>query len=136
MKYSSDEIAHIYELGRLFLENGYLQKGEAVMDGLTQVAPTFYPGWLALSYVRLVNGELEGALECARQAERSEPDRPEVLIYLVITFLAVGDFNGSGTYLGEIRELIEEGVITNPLIKRLYEAQLLRYSLSVKTPTS
>ena len=125
--YSSEEIAHIYELGRLFLENGYLRKGEIVMRGLTAVAPAFLPAWLGLCYVYLTGQRFDAALLAARQALRSDPLSPESMLFLVIALLATGDYNTAGTYLGEVKELVDSGQIENPALSRLFYSQLQRF---------
>jgi len=75
--YSDHEIAHIYELGRLFLENGDLRKAESVLHGITEIAPEFAPGWLGMAYVHIQSKSNDEAVYAARQALRIEPDFTE-----------------------------------------------------------
>ncbi|NLF25378.1 MAG: tetratricopeptide repeat protein [Deltaproteobacteria bacterium] len=125
--YSEDEISHIYELGRLFLENGEVRRAEAIFQGLTEIAPEFPAGWLGLSYVGIQNKNLDDAIFAARQALRLDPEFNEALLYLVCCLLSIGDYTTAGTYLGELGEKIEGGAITHPNMIRFYKAQLMRY---------
>lgn len=125
--YSDEEIAHIYELGRLCLENGDIRRAEVVFEGITKIAPEFAPGWLGAAYIYIQNKNLDDAIYAARQAMRLDPDFSEAMLYLVSCLLTVGDYSAAGTYLGEIGEKIEGGSITHPNMIRFYKAQLARY---------
>jgi hypothetical protein len=52
---------------------------------------------------------------------------PEAMLYLVAIALTMGDLSTAGTYLGEVREAIEAGTISNQHIVRFYKMQLARY---------
>lgn len=125
--YSDDEIAHIYELGRAYLENGQMRQAENIMAGLTEVAPEFAPGWLGMCYIHIQKKNFDSALQAARQALRMELDLSEAVLFLIACLLTTGDYNSAGTYLGEIGEKIESGAVENPDVVRFYRAQLARY---------
>lgn len=125
--YSDEEVAHIYELGRFFLENGDLRRSELIMTGLTEVAPDFHPAWLGKAYVHLMSGDTDSALQAASHALRVQPESTEAMLYLVTCLLTVKDYNAAGTQLGEIGERIDGGLVDNPNLVRLYRAQLVRY---------
>jgi len=125
--YSEEEVDSIYELGRLFLENGDLRRAEVIMAGLIEVAPDFAPAWLAASVMHVQKGNIEEAISTAERALQVQPDSAEAMLLLSACLLTTGDFNTAGTYLGEIGEKIESGAIDNSYIKRFYNAQLVRY---------
>lgn len=125
--YSFQEISNIYELGRFFLENGDIHRGEAIMLGLTHVAPEFMPSWLGLAYVNIHVGNFEQALQASRQAYRLDPDSLVAILFLVSCLMSQGDYNTAGTYLGEVSDKIEGGFVTHPNVIRFYKAQLIRY---------
>lgn len=125
--YSEEEVASIYQLGKFFLENGDIKSAENVMRGLTVVKPLFYPAWLGLSYVALLDGGTDRALQCAEQAVAIAPEAIEALFYLITCALSVGDYNKAGTYLGEVAEKIENEQVSDPQLLRFYRAQLVRY---------
>jgi hypothetical protein len=127
--YSEEEIGQIYEVGRLCMENGLPRRTEKIMLGLVEVAPDFLPGWLGVCLVHYLNKNLEAGLSAARQAVKLSPSSPEALLFLVIFLLNTGDFNTAGTYLGEIRERIESGLVEDPNIIKLYKAQTVRFQL-------
>ncbi len=125
--YSDEEILHIYELGRLFLENGDLSRAEAIMHGLNEIAPDFGPAWLGMSYLRFHAKNFEQSVDCARRAFKLDPTFNEALLIMVVGLMTLGDYNTAGTYLGELGEKVETGVIEDPKVIRLYRAQLARY---------
>lgn len=125
--YSEDEVTQIYALGRRSLENGQVHQGEVIMQGLTRVVPDFAPAWLALAYVHIVNKHWDEALFCSRQALRIDPDFTAATLYLIACLLTTGDYNTAGTYLGEIGENIDNGIVTEPNLVRFYRAQLYRF---------
>jgi len=125
--YSDDEILHIYELGRLCLENGDVRRAEAVLGGLTHIAPDFAPAWLGMSYIHIQSRNYDAALQAARQAHRLEADSGEAMLFMISCLLTHGDYNSAGTYLGEVGERIDSGLVDHPNVIRFYRAQLARY---------
>lgn len=125
--YSEDEVAHIYELGRFLLENGDTRRAEAIMTGLNEVAPAFAPAWLGTSYLHILNRSYDAALSAAQSALKINPELPEALLFLVACMLTTGDYQGAGTYLGEIGERVESGAIDRPDLIRFYRSQLARF---------
>lgn len=125
--YSDDEIAHIYELGRLFLENGSVKQAETIMTGLTEVVPDFAPAWLGLCYIHIQDKNNDAAIYAARQACRVDPELTEAMLFLSSCLLTSGDYNSAGTYLGEVGDKIDSGAVDNPNIIRFFKAQLARY---------
>jgi tetratricopeptide (TPR) repeat protein len=125
--YSDEEIAHIYELGRLYLENGCLLQAEVIMHGLNEVCPDFAAAWLATSYISIQNKDHDNAIFAAKQALRINPEFTEATLYLVACLMTTGDYNSAGTYLGEVGEKIDSGGVDNPNVTRFFKAQLARY---------
>lgn len=125
--YSDEEIVHIYELARLFLELGELSKADIVVTGLIEIAPEFSPARLAKGYVALHEGNFELAVDQGRQMLALAPLNPQAMLLLVSAFLGTGDFNQAGTLLGEVGETIEAGSLTEPTLVRYYRLQLARY---------
>lgn len=125
--YSDEEVGHIYELARLSLENGDLRRAEVILNGITEVAPEFWPAWLGMSCVYVQNRAYEEAVYAARQALRLQPECNEAMLFLIACLLTTGDFSAAGTYLGEIGEKIESGAALHPNLVRFYKGQLARY---------
>lgn len=125
--YSDEEIANIYELGRLSLENGNLRRAEAILVGLVEVAPDFASAWLGMSYIHIQNRDFEAALQTTRQALKIDPNFHQATLYLIACLLTTGDYSSAGTYLGELGELIESGGLDDPGMLRFYRTQLARY---------
>ena len=125
--YSDEELTHLYELGRFSLENGDIRRAEAILIGVSEIAPSFVPAWLGLCAIHHHNQKYDAALSSARQAIKGDPDSIEAMLYLICSLLTTGDFNSAGSYLGEVGERIEAGRGDNPYLLRFYKAQLARY---------
>lgn len=125
--YTDEEIAQIYEFGRLSLANGNLRTAESIFEGLTHVAPDYSPAWLGLAYVGIYKGNIDGAVFSSRQALRIDPHFTEALLYLAACLMSSGDYNSAGTHLGEVAEQIDSGQVDDPSIHRFYRIQLARF---------
>lgn len=125
--YRSNEICHIYELGKLLLENGDFRGGLAIMEGITEVAPDYIPAWLGLCYIHFQNGDIELAGKAAGRALRRDPESLSAQLYYITHLLCIGDFTAAGSYLGEVAEKIDRGEVHSPDIIRFYKMQLARY---------
>lgn len=125
--YSDEEVSHIYELGRLSLENGNFHRAEAIMSGLIEIVPDFAPAWLGMTYIHMQNHNIEAASATAEHALRLDADSAEALLFLVSCLLSSGDFSTAGTYLGEVGERVDAGLIDHPNLLRFYRSQLARF---------
>lgn len=125
--YSKDEQNDIYALAKMCLETGHTRRAEVILKGLTTVAPDFLPGWLALSVAQATLGNSEAANDSARRALKLQSDSPAGMIFLVTTALTLGDQSTAGTYLGELNDVIEQGIVNDPNIVRLFKMQMVRY---------
>lgn len=125
--YSKEEQVDIYALAKMLLETGQLKKAEVILRGLTTVAREFLPGWLGLTVAYASQGNIEASHEAAQCALSVQSDSPAAMILLVATSLTVGDRSTAGTYLGELKELIEQGIVSDPSIVRLFKMQMVRY---------
>lgn len=125
--YSREEVLDIYELGKLWLEAGQHKRAEAVMSGLNEVAPEFAPAWLGTAFLRGTQLDYEGVVAAATSALRLEADCVEAMLFIVIAALALKDSSMAGTYLGEVGDRIDQGLVSNPNVTRLYKMQLARY---------
>lgn len=126
-KYSKEEVADIYALGRMWLETGQFRRAEVIMHGLNTVAPDFAPAWLGTALVMATLGNLDVAHDASRRALKLQPQSAEAMMFVVLTALSVKDANTAGTYLGEVGDMIDQGKATDPNLIRLYKMQLARY---------
>lgn len=128
--YSSDELSDIVALGRHLLKVGELSPAEAIARGLVTVAPDFIPGWLLLSVVRAMSGDIGEGINAAKQALQIEPESVEALLLFVSGLINEKDFAAAGAYLGEVGDIIarQSGKTTIPSeVSRFYKSQLARY---------
>jgi hypothetical protein len=125
--YSKEEQIDIYALAKMNLETGHCRRSEVILKGLTTVVPEFLPAWLALSVAQASLGNFEGAHDSARHALKLQPDSPGAMILIVATSLTMGDQSTAGTYLGELKDLIEQGIVNDPNLIRLFKMQMVRY---------
>lgn len=127
VSYSNEEQLDIYALAKMSIETGQLKRADLILRGLTTVAPEFLPGWLALSVVKSSLGEFEVALEAATRAVKLQYNSPVALILSAVNALTIGDRSIAGTYLGELKDMIDQGAIVEPNIIRLFKMQMVRY---------
>lgn len=125
--YSDEEILEIYEMALIWLEVGDLRRAEAVLTGLTEIAPDIAHPWLALAYVYVTAGRHEEAIACSRQTLRLDPDSIPAMLYLITLHITTNDMNSAGTYLGEVQERVESGLVHNQYHVRYFTLQLARY---------
>jgi Tfp pilus assembly protein PilF len=125
--YSKEELVDMYALAKMFLETGQIKRAEVIARGLTTVAPEFVPGWLAWSVVSASLGNIEAAFEAARKALKYQSDSAAAMMLIVTTAMTLGDLSTAGTYLGEVKEMIDQGSISDPNVLRLYRMQMARY---------
>lgn len=126
--YSLEQIQDIYALAKMFLETGHFRRAEKLIAGLNSVAPEFSLGWLASALVDVSMGRIERARDCATKALKVKPDLVEAMIMVVVTSLTLQDYATAGTYLGELRDRIENGEVSDPSIVRLFRMQMVRYT--------
>lgn len=125
--YSKEEQLDIYALAKMCLETGQIKRAEVILRGLTTVVPDFVPGWLALSVAQSSLLDMDAAYESARHALKLQTDSPVAMIILVTTALTLGNQSTAGTYLGELKDLIDQGVVNDPNLIRLFKMQMVRY---------
>lgn len=125
--YSDDELDQIYELGRFFLENGDLRRGEVILHGVSEIAPDYLPALLGLFYIHFQRHEFELAASRARQALQIDPENITARLYLAAVQLSQGDYPAAGANLGEVGERINDGLTDDPRQLRFYKGQLARY---------
>ena len=125
--YSNSEIANFYELARFSLELGDIRRAEVILRGITLVAKDYAPAWLAMSYVHIHRKRYEEAAYAARQAVKIEPKYTEAILYLISCLITNGDYSTAGTYLGEIGEKIQSGLVDRSEVIRFFKIQLARF---------
>jgi cytochrome c-type biogenesis protein CcmH/NrfG len=77
--------------------------------------------------VSATQGNIEAALEAGRKALKYQPDSTAAMMLIVTAAMTLGDLGTAGTYLGEIKEMIDQGNISDPNVLRLYKMQMARY---------
>ena len=125
--YSEEEIHFIYEHIRIALMNGEIKWAKVVLDGLTELAPDYVPGWLALSYVSMFDRDFDLAISASHHAARIDAQSVEAALFLSTCYMSQGDYQTAGTNLGEAFELIESQG-GNDGFRRLYRLLLERFN--------
>ncbi len=128
--YSSDELSDIAAFGRHLLSTGENSPAEAIARGLVTVAPDFIPGWLLLSVVRSISGDVGEGVHAAKQALQIDPESVEGLLLFISGLINEKDFAAAGAYLGEVGDLVARfsGKISiSSEAMRFYKVQLARY---------
>lgn len=125
--YSQEEVEHIYALGRLYLESGNLRQASIIFDGLIDIVPHYSPASQGRAIVALFQRDYEGAAESAQRALSADPGSVEALLLIVVSQFGLNDYNSAGTYLGEVRDTIESGNLSDKHLLRVYRMLLARY---------
>jgi tetratricopeptide (TPR) repeat protein len=125
--YSDEEMQNLFELSRFFLELGYFKRAETILRSLVILAPDFTPVWLGLGYLDIMSKSYETAQQHARKALIIDPLSSEAMLMIVVASLCSDDITSAGSFLGELKEQIASGIITDKKLVRLFESQLARY---------
>ncbi len=125
--YSDEELSHLYELGRFYLESGKTAKAAKIFAGVTSVAPEFVPAWLGLFCVDFAQSNLEAAQQHAEEARKLAPQAPLPALFLVSVLLANNDLAAAGALLGEVGETLEAVRDNDQDLIRFYKMQLARF---------
>jgi hypothetical protein len=125
--YSDEELRHIYELGRFFLESGKVARAEKVFAGVTAVAPDHLPSWLGLANISILKNNLEAARGYAETARRVDKTSLPAALYLVTIMFALNELTSVGSLLGEVGDYIEGKSDVDPNLYRFYKMQLARF---------
>lgn len=126
--YSEQEVQLLYELGRLFIENGELRKAEVIFKGIVAVEPTFVAAWLGLAYLYHYSSQTDEGISAAKKVVQLEPGSVEGSLFLAVFLYSSSEISAAGAILGEIREKVEAGSVKDPNILRIYRSQVERFS--------
>ena len=106
-------------LAALLLQQGQLDAAEAQAQLATTAAPEIGLGWYNLGLIRRRRGEIGGALEAYREAQRLNPEHAETHQNLAVALLLGGDIEGArASFRQAISLLGQQG--------RSHEAERLR----------
>ena len=125
-EYSNDELAAIYELGRLYFEMGYFAPAERIFGGLSSVDDARTPARIGLGLVKLERGLYQEAATHFRLALQSGSFELQAKLGLCASFIAAGELGRAQSILGEISKSLENGQDLEAEEKRLFEALILR----------
>lgn len=124
--YSSEELATIYELGRLYFEMGYFAPAERVFSGLSSVDDFRTPARIGLGLVKLERGLYQEASTHFRAALQSGSFELQAKLGLCASFVAAGELSRTQSILGEISKSVEDGQELEPEERKLFEALIIR----------
>ena len=125
-KYSNEELAAVYELGRLYFEMGYFAPAERIFSGLTAVDERMAVARLGLGLVKLELGLFQEAAAQFRQALQLGFYDLQAKLGLCAAFIALGEIPRSASILAEIAKGVEGVSEIDPEIRRLIEAFVVR----------
>lgn len=125
--YSDEELRHIYELGRSFLESGKLVRAEKVFAGIVAVAPDHLPSWLGLTNIAILKNNLEAARGYAEAARRVDKTSPVAALFLATVMFSLNELTAVGSLLGEVGDALEGRLDIDPSLARFYKMQLARF---------
>jgi len=123
MRYTIDELAALYELGRLYFEMGYLAPAERIFGGLVAVdGASATASVLALALIRLERGLTLEAVSHFRRALESGTFSVETKLGLCIAFISTAEFGRAKSLLIEIGKDIEKAGSVATELSTIWEA--------------
>ncbi|MCB0345637.1 MAG: tetratricopeptide repeat protein [Bdellovibrionales bacterium] len=125
--YSSEVVAGIYELGRMYFDMGYSGPAERIFTGLASSAPGQTPALVGLGLLRLEQGRVEDAVALLGRELETGNFHVEAKMGLAAACLARGDMAKAKSILVPLAADLEglRGAIS-PAVRDLWEAMALR----------
>jgi len=71
-------------LGSMYVKQGRTQEAKDILQKALTINPSYVNGWIHLAEARLKEGDVNGAHEAARMAQRIDPDNPLVKLLLLL----------------------------------------------------
>lgn len=127
--YSAEDLASIFELGRLYYDMGYVAAAERIFSGLTSVDEGQTPANIGVGLIKREHGLSEEAMPQFRAAMRNRMFQQQAKIGLSLAFLGIGDRSRAQSLLHEMRAEIESSTDTE--MRTLWEALCLRCGVPV-----
>jgi tetratricopeptide (TPR) repeat protein len=131
--YSDDELSHLYELGRFFLEAGKFPKAQKIFSGIVAIAPDHLPSYLGLTNIAISNQNFDQARQYAETARRLDPSSPLAAMFLATVMFALNDLTTVGSLLGEVGDALEGDLNADLSLTRFYKMQLARFQSLITT---
>jgi|1048.fasta_scaffold133380_2 tetratricopeptide (TPR) repeat protein len=131
--YSDEELSHLYELGRFFLEAGKFPKAQKIFSGIIAIAPDHLPSYLGLTNIAISNQNFDQARQYAEIARRLDPSSPLAAMFLATVMFALKDLTAVGSLLGEIGDALEGDLNADLSLTRFYKMQLARFQGLITT---
>lgn len=124
--YSGEELAAIYELGRLYFEMGYFPAAERIFSGLSAIDGGFTPARIGLGLLRIENGQYNDATTFFRGELPDGNYKIEAKLGMCAAFMALGEVPRARSLLGQIDKDFQAVKNLNPELQRLWQAFAIR----------
>lgn len=129
--YSIENLFAIYQLGKMYLEHGYLSAAEKIFSGLMVVDNQQTPSRLAFGIIKLECGQLSQATEFFREELKNEKFASRARLALALSYVAEGEFLRAKAILDQLRSESEHLQLPESLTP-LYRALTIRCATSGK----
>jgi Flp pilus assembly protein TadD len=96
-----------------------LVEAERVFRKLTVEIPVYAPGWTNLGYVRLLNGDDQGAEKCYKKALSLNPDYTQASVNLAGLYIYRGDGNLAKNVLTNVLKRDPSNQEIKDILKRI-----------------
>jgi Flp pilus assembly protein TadD len=111
------EFANKYGSAALMMND--LVEAERVFRKLTVEIPVYAPGWTNLGYVRLLNGDDQGAEKCYKKALSLNPDYTQASVNLAGLYIYRGDGNLAKNVLTNVLKRDPSNQEIKDILKRI-----------------
>jgi len=89
---------NLYNLATLYVSQGNMVRGEALLQRLLRLRPEHVMGWAALGDIHLARGDYRGAEDAYKRAESLQPEALQVAGKLANLYLVSGELEKARTY--------------------------------------
>lgn len=124
--YTPQELAAIYELGRLYYEMGYFVPAERIFNGLSRVDQGLTASRIGMGLIKLENGLLEQAIACFRESLERREYEIQAKIGLAFAFMGQKEIARAKCIIDELLKRRATISSSHPQMDRLVSALQMR----------
>ena len=124
--YAAEELAAIYELGRLYFEMGFYPAAEKIFAGLAVVDNGLTPARIGLGLIRIDNGQCNEAATYFRSELPDGHYKIQAKLGMVVSFIELGELPRARSLLGQIDKDLQNAKSPSPELEKLFHVLLVR----------
>jgi len=126
-------------LAKAFIDVGEFAASIPLLFDIIELQNNYRDAWIMLGYSYLQTGKTPDALDALKQAQTLDPEKPETLFFLGLTYAVEEDYDQAITYLEDAavagfqpEDLINQKLADLYLIKKDYDKALEAYTRTIE----